>query len=122
LATRPVDFRKGIDGLAGGGRKMFRLRSVLRGGLCVPVENVRTEIKLLVWDQTGMVLFTSDWRTAKVCLAAVCRTGYEDVQRADVGVASRGFGILAGWFPAGAWARPSPRRQGECLKVRSARF
>lgn len=55
IATRPIDFRKGIDGLAlavqetlgldpfGGAAFVFRARRADR-------------IKILVWDRTGMVL------------------------------------------------------------------
>lgn len=38
VATRPVDFRKGIDGLALAVQEMFGLESVLWGGLCLPFQ------------------------------------------------------------------------------------
>jgi hypothetical protein len=56
-------------------------------------------VKLLVWDQTGMVfgavlepvahtpLTSQATGGRQVCLAAVAGRGDEDVQRADVGVA-----------------------------------
>ena len=55
VATRPVDFRKGIDGLALAVQEMFGLDP-----FCAAVFVFRSKradrIKLLVWDQTGMVL------------------------------------------------------------------
>ena len=56
LAIRPVDFRKGIDGLALAVQEMFGLDPFC--GAVVVFRSKRADrIKLLVWDQTGMVLF-----------------------------------------------------------------
>ena len=46
VAIRPVDFRKGIDGLALAVQEMFALDPF----------SGEDRIKLLVWDRTGMVL------------------------------------------------------------------
>lgn len=52
VATRPVDFRKGIGGQALAVQEMFGL-----GPFCGAIFVFRADrIKLLVWDQTGMVL------------------------------------------------------------------
>ncbi|MGB8434262.1 MAG: IS66 family insertion sequence element accessory protein TnpB [Burkholderiales bacterium] len=55
VATRPVDFRKGIDGLALAVQEMFGLDPFC--GTAFVFRSKRADrIKLLVWDQTGMVL------------------------------------------------------------------
>ena len=55
VAMRPVDFRKGIDGLSLAAQEMFGLDP-----FCWAVFVFRAKradrIKLLVWDRTGMVL------------------------------------------------------------------
>ncbi|AMY70288.1 IS66 family insertion sequence element accessory protein TnpB [Frigidibacter mobilis] len=55
VATRPVDFRKGIDGLALAVQEMFGLDPFC-GAVFVFRSKRADRIKLLVWDQTGMVL------------------------------------------------------------------
>jgi transposase len=55
VATRPVDFRKGIDGLALAVQEMFGLDPFC-GAVFVFRAKRADRIKLLVWDQTGMVL------------------------------------------------------------------
>ena len=55
VATRPVDFRKGIDGLAMVVQEMFGLDPFC-GAVFVFRSKRADRIKLLVWDQTGMVL------------------------------------------------------------------
>jgi len=55
VATRPVDFRKGIDGLALAVQEMFGLDPFC-GAVFVFRSKRAERIKLLVWDQTGMVL------------------------------------------------------------------
>jgi transposase len=55
VATRPIDFRKGIDGLALAVQEMFGL-DPFRGAVFVFRSKRADRIKLLVWDQTGMVL------------------------------------------------------------------
>jgi transposase len=63
VATRPVDFRKGIDGLALAVQEMFGLDPFC-GAVFVFRAKRADRIKLLVWDQTGMVLVTSASREA----------------------------------------------------------
>jgi len=55
MATRPVDFRKGIDGLALAVQEMFGLDPFC-GAVFVFRSKRADRIKLLMWDQTGMVL------------------------------------------------------------------
>ena len=55
VATRPVDFRKGIDGLALAVQEMFGLDPFC-GAIFVFRAKRADRIKMLVWDQTGMVL------------------------------------------------------------------
>ena len=67
VATRPVDFRKGIDGLALAVQEMFGMDPFCgaaarhcprtNGGQGSLFRAKRADrIKLLIWDQTGMVL------------------------------------------------------------------
>ena len=52
VATRPVDFRKGTDGLAMAAQEMFGL-DPFSGAVFVFRSKRADRIKLLVWDQTG---------------------------------------------------------------------
>ena len=55
VATRPVDFRKGIDGLALAVQEMFGLDPFC--GAALVFRSKRADrIKVLVWDRNGMVL------------------------------------------------------------------
>jgi transposase len=55
VATRPVDFRKGMDGLALAVQEMFGLDPFC-GAAFVFRSKRADRIKVLVWDRTGMVL------------------------------------------------------------------
>lgn len=55
VATRPIDFRRGIDGLSLAVQEMFGL-DPFSGAVFVFRSKRADRIKLLVWDQTGMVL------------------------------------------------------------------
>jgi transposase len=55
VATRPVDFRKGIDGLALAAQEMFG-QDPFCGAVFVFRSKRADRIKMLFWDQTGMVL------------------------------------------------------------------
>jgi len=55
VATRPVDFRKGIDGLALAVQESLGL-DPFSGAIFVFRAKRADRIKLLVWDRTGMVL------------------------------------------------------------------
>lgn len=55
VATRPVDFRKGHDGLAAMVPEMFGL-DPFSGAVFVFRSKRADRIKVLVWDRTGLVL------------------------------------------------------------------
>lgn len=55
VATRPVDFRKGIDGLSLAVQEQLGMEP-FSGAVFVFRAKRADRIKLLVWDQTGMVL------------------------------------------------------------------
>ncbi|SFQ67625.1 transposase [Roseivivax halotolerans] len=55
VATRPVDFRKGIDGLALAVQEVMGL-DPFSGAAFVFRAKRADRIKVLIWDQTGMVL------------------------------------------------------------------
>lgn len=65
VAMRPVDFRKGIDGLALAVQEMFGL-DPFYGAVFVFRAKRADRIKLLVWDQTGMVLVLGMRRTRPI--------------------------------------------------------
>lgn len=55
VATRPVDFRKGHDGLAAAVQEMIG-RDPFSGAVFIFRSKRADRIKVLVWDRTGMVL------------------------------------------------------------------
>ncbi len=55
VATRPVDFRKGMDGLAAIVEREFGLEP-LSGAIFVFRSKRSDRLKMLLWDGTGMVL------------------------------------------------------------------
>lgn len=55
LATAPVDFRKGMDGLANYVMNNFKL-APFSGAFFVFRSKGRDKIKVLMWDGTGLVL------------------------------------------------------------------
>ena len=81
VATRPVDFRKGIDGLALAVQEMFGLDPFC-GAVFVFRSKRADRIKLLVWDQTGMVLVHKRLEGAKFVWPQV-RDGVMRLSRAQ---------------------------------------
>ena len=57
IATRPIDFRKGMDSLAALIESEFQL-SPFSGAIFIFRSKRRDRLKLLVWDGTGLVLAT----------------------------------------------------------------
>jgi transposase len=55
IATRPIDFRKGHDGLAAAVQQMLGL-DPFSGAAFVFRAKRSDRIKILVWDRTGLVL------------------------------------------------------------------
>ena len=57
LVTQPVDFRKGMDGLAGHVAEHFD-RDPFDGAIYVFRSRRANMLKMIVWDGTGLVLVT----------------------------------------------------------------
>jgi transposase len=57
VATKPVDFRKGMDGLAAHVQEAFKA-DPFSGVIYVFRAKRADRVKLLFWDQTGLVLVT----------------------------------------------------------------
>lgn len=57
VATKPVDFRKGIDGLAAYVEQQLQA-DPFSGVVYVFRSKCADKVKLLFWDQTGLVLVT----------------------------------------------------------------
>lgn len=57
LATQAIDFRKGMDGLAGHIKAAFDL-DPFSGAIFVFRSRNADKLKMLVWDGTGLVLVT----------------------------------------------------------------
>ena len=65
LALAPVDFRKGIDGLAGVCRRSFT-RNPLDGAIYVFRNRAGTTLKLLCYDGQGFWLCTKRWSRGRL--------------------------------------------------------
>ena len=59
MATRPVDFRRGMDGLAAAVQEILGL-DPYSGAAFVFRAKRADRIKILVWDRTGLVLVHND--------------------------------------------------------------
>ena len=59
VATRPVDFRKGHDGLAAAVQEMIG-EDPFGGAVFVFRSKRADRVKILVWDRTGLVLIHND--------------------------------------------------------------
>jgi transposase len=64
VATRPIDFRKGHDGLAVAVQEMLG-KDPFSGAVFVFRSKRADRIKILVWDRTGMVLIHKRLEGAK---------------------------------------------------------
>jgi transposase len=64
VATRPVDFRKGVDGLAALAAEELRL-DPFSGAVLVFRAKRADRVKILVWDGSGMVLVTKRLESGK---------------------------------------------------------
>ena len=115
VATRPVDFRKGHDGLAAVVQEMFGL-DPFSGAAFVFRSKRADRIKLLVWDHTGMVLVHKRLEGGKFVWPQV-QDGDAPVIGAVRG-AFRGARLAAG--APGAGAAPAARRMTAkgCLRHR----
>ena len=70
VATRPVDFRKGIDGLAALAQEELRL-DPFSGVVLVFRAKRADRLKILLWDGSGMVLVAKRLEGAKFAWPAV---------------------------------------------------
>jgi transposase len=70
VATRPVDFRKGIDGLAALAQEELRL-TPFSGVVLVFRAKRADRLKILLWDGSGMVLIAKRLEGAKFAWPAV---------------------------------------------------
>ena len=70
VATRPVDFRKGIDGLAALAQTELRL-DPFSGALLVFRAKRADRVKMLLWDGSGMVLIAKRLEGGKFAWPAV---------------------------------------------------
>ena len=66
VATRPVDFRKGAEGLAALVRENIKA-DPFSGGVYVFRAKRADRIKLIYWDGTGMCLFAKRLEKAAFC-------------------------------------------------------
>jgi transposase len=66
VATKPVDFRKGIDGLAAYVEQQL-LADPFSGVIYVFRSKRADKVKLLFWDGTGICLVTKRLEGAKFC-------------------------------------------------------
>jgi transposase len=88
MATRPIDFRCGHDGLAAKVQEMLRL-DPFSGAAFVFRSKRADRIKILVWDRTGLVIGAQAPRRLQVRLA-------DDRGRRDAHVAGDVRGLVRG--------------------------
>jgi transposase len=81
IATRPVDFRKGMDGLAALVEREFDL-SPFSGAIFVFRSKRADRMKAILWDGTGMVLVTKRLDQIKFVWPAV-RDGVMRISRSQ---------------------------------------
>lgn len=98
VATRPVDFRKGIDGLAALAQAHLRL-DPFSGAVLVFRAKRADPMKVLVWDGSGMVLIAKQLEGGKFAWPAVCD-----------GVMRLSAAQLAALFEGLDWRRVHARR------------
>lgn len=98
VATRPVDFRKGMDGLAALAEQELRL-DPFSGAVLVFRAKRADRVKLLVWDGSGMVLVSKRLEDGKFSWPTV-RDGVMRLSAAQ----------LAALFEGLDWRRVHSRR------------
>ncbi len=98
IATRPVDFRKGIDGLAGVVQETLRL-DPFSGTVFVFRAKRADRVKLLVWDGSGLTLIYKRLEDGKFCWP-----------RVEDGVMRLSSAQLGALFEGLEWKRVHTRR------------
>jgi transposase len=73
IATKPVDFRKGAEGVAAVVRESIRT-DPFSGVVYVFRAKRADRVKLIFWDGSGVVLVRSAWKTASSA-GRRCATG-----------------------------------------------
>ena len=118
VATKPVDFRKGAEGLAALVRETMRA-DPFSGAVYVFRAKRADRVKLIYWDGTGVCLFAKAARGWQVSLAE--RAG---CSAAVVGCGAGGFLCWKGWI-GGAFTQRGRYlhrySRDDCGTVRSAR-
>ena len=114
MATRPVDFRRGHDGLAAAVQEMLGL-DPFSGAAFVFRSKRADRIKILVWDRTGLVLVHKRLEGGKFVWPQV-RDGVMRMSPAHVrGACSKGW--TGDWFARGG--RGVRSLPDECPRHRS---
>lgn len=72
MATRPVDFRRGIDGLAAAVQEMLGLDPFCGAAFVFRAKRA-DRIKILVWDRTGLVLVHKTLEKSQFCWPRIGR-------------------------------------------------
>ncbi|MET4214632.1 IS66 family insertion sequence element accessory protein TnpB [Bradyrhizobium sp. LA2.1] len=111
IATRPIDFRCGHDGLAAKVQEMLRL-DPFSGAAFVFRSKRADRIKILVWDRTGLVLVHKRLEG--------CRFVWPTIADGVMRISPAMFAALfEGWI--GGWSarkkRGVPRRLDSCGRM-----
>ena len=103
MATKPVDFRKGMDGLAALVKEQLRADPFSGVIFCFRAKRA-DRVKLIFWDGTGLCLFAKRAGGRQIPLAA--HRGRRDaIVGGAIGGADRGSGLDARSGAACAYAR-----------------
>ena len=94
IATRPIDFRCGHDGLAAKVQEMLRL-DPFSGAAFVFRSKRADRIKILVWDRTGLVLVHKRLEGCKFVWPTIADGVMRDIA-GDVRGLVRGSGLEVG--------------------------
>jgi transposase len=107
VATRPVDFRKGHDGLAAAVQEMIG-KDPFSGAVFVFRSKRADRVKVLVWDGTGLVLIHKRLEGGKFVWPQV-RDGVMRLSAAQ-------FAALLS--EAAGLVRPCPRSESFCPRIK----
>ena len=90
MASRPVDFRNGLDGLAALVQQVLR-ENPFAGDLFVFRAKRADRVKILAWDGTGLCLFQKRLEKSRsLCLAAGVQGGAIRLSAAQLGLLLEG--------------------------------
>lgn len=111
IATRPIDFRCGHDGLAAKVQEMLRL-DPFSGAAFVFRSKRADRIKILVWDRTGLVLVHKRLEGCRFVWPTIA-DGVMRISPAMFAACSRGW--IGGW--SARKKRGVPRRLDNCGRM-----